>query len=153
MTRRNLTGLALVAVAATAADSRLQVTIPSTKYAVHEQIRAKIENTSNNPVTYCVEFGQRSMNGGEVEATPSPFLVQQKNGSRWNTLLIGPDVGSSRHAAVLGAGESHEFPFRLNDTGTVRLVLYYWRGSMPDLDCGAPPKHAKQIMSQPFAIE
>ena len=64
-------------------------------------------------VTYCVEYGQTSMNDGEVEATPSPFLVQRKDGSRWNTPLIGPDIGSiRRHAVVLDAGESHEFPFR-----------------------------------------
>jgi len=43
-------------------------------------------------VTYCVEYGQTSMNDGEVEATPSPFLVQRKDGSRWNTLLIGSDI-------------------------------------------------------------
>ena len=153
MIRRNLTALALVAVATAAADGGLQVKIPSAKFAIHEQIRATVENVTNTPVTYCVEFGQRSMKGDEVETTPSPFLVQQKNGSKWNTLLIGPDVGSSRHAVVLDAGESHEFPFRLNDAGTMRLALWYWRGSMPGLDCGAPPKHAEKVLSRPFAVE
>jgi hypothetical protein len=89
---------------------------------------------------------------GEAEASPSPFLVQRKNGSNWNTLFIGPDVGSSRHAVVLDAGKSHEFPFRLNDSGTLRLVLYYWQGSTPDLDCGGTTKRAKQIVSKPFVV-
>jgi hypothetical protein len=153
MMRRNLIGLALLAAATTAADRRPQIRIPAARYAVHEQIRAKVENSNNTPVTYCVEFGQRSMNGDEVETTPFPFLVQQRNGSKWNTLLIGPDVGSSRHAVVLDSNGSHEFAFRLNDAGTIRLVLYYWLGSRPDLDCGAPPKHAKQVSSQPFTVE
>jgi hypothetical protein len=153
MTLRSLTGLALSAVAATAAVSRLQITILGARHAFHDQIRAKIENTTNNSVTFCVEYGQTSVNGNQVEATPSPFLVEQKNGSKWNPLLIGPDVGSSRHAVVLDAGKSNEFPFRLNDAGTMRLVMNYWQGSMPNLDCGAPAKHAKQVVSQPFAIE
>ena len=153
MMRRNLIVLALLAIAATAAGRRPQIRIPTGRYAVHEQIHAKIENDTKDSVTYCVEYGQTSMNDGEVEATPSPFLVQRKDGSQWNTLLIGPDVGSSRHAVVLDAGESHEFPFRLNDAGTMRLALWYWRGSMPDLDCGAPPKHAEKVLSRPFAVE
>ena len=153
MIRRNVLGLALLAVATDAASSRLHVRIPAVRYAVHEQILAKIENSTAWPVTYCVEYGQTSINKGEVEATPSPFLVQRKDGSKWNTLLIGPDVGSGRHAVVLDAGDSHEFPFRLNDAGVMRLALRYWRGSMPGLDCGAPPKHAEKVLSPHFAVE
>jgi hypothetical protein len=55
---------------------------PAARYAAHEQIRAKIENDTKDSVTYCVEYGQTSMNDDEVEATPSPFLVQRKDGSR-----------------------------------------------------------------------
>ena len=31
--------------------------------------------------------------------------------------MIGPDVGSVRSSVVLEPGQSHEFPFRLNDKG------------------------------------
>ena len=153
MMRRNLIVLALLAVAATAAGRRPQIRIPATRYAAHEQIRAKIENDIKDSVTYCVAYGQTSMNDGEVEATPSPFLVQRKDGSRWNTFLIGPDIGSIRHAVVLDAGESHEFPFRLNERGTMRLPLYYWKGSASNLDCGAVLKGANQIVSQSFEVQ
>lgn len=79
--------------------------------------------------------------------------MQRKDGSRWNTLLIGPDIGSIRHAVVLDAGESYEFPFRLNDgRGTMRLALYYWKGSASNLDCGAVLKGANHIVSQSFEV-
>ena len=82
MMRRNLTVLALLAIAATAAGRRPQIRIPAAGFAAQEQIRATIENDTKDSVTYCVEYGQTSMNDDEVEATPSPFLVQRKDGSR-----------------------------------------------------------------------
>ena len=79
MMRKNLIGLALLAIATTAADRQLQVKIPAPRYSVHEQIRAKVENNTKDSVTYCIEYGQTSMNDGEVEATPSPFLVERRD--------------------------------------------------------------------------
>lgn len=111
MARRLPTVLLFLAVSATATGRHLEIALPASQFKVHEQIRAKIRNLSRNSVTYCMEYGQTSMNNGEVESTPSPFLVQRKDGSKWNTLLIGPDVGSIRTTVVLDAGESHEFPF------------------------------------------
>jgi hypothetical protein len=79
-----------------------------------------------------VEFGQVSFKAGtgtveDIEHTPMPFYVQKQNG-KWGTLMIGPDIGSSRHAVSLKAGESQHYPFRLSDHGRMRLVLDYWRG-------------------------
>ena len=85
-------------------------------------------NSSNVPVTYCVEFGQHSPKGDTTETTPIPFYVRKRNGNHWNPLLIGPDIGSSLSVVVLDPGKAHEFPFRLVDTGSIRLVLEYWLG-------------------------
>jgi hypothetical protein len=92
-------------MAATSAIAQVKITLPSQQYKVHEQIRAKVENTGNSAVTFCVELGQTSMKDGEVESTPSPFLVQSNDGSKWNTLLIGSDIGSARAAMVVNAGD------------------------------------------------
>jgi hypothetical protein len=70
----------------------------------------------------------------------------------WGTLLIGPDVGSLRVAQVLEAEKSAEFPFRLHDHGKIRLRLNYWRGSIPNLNCNAPPKGKKLVTSAAFTI-
>ncbi len=80
MMRRSLIALALLAVAATAAGRRPQIRIPATRYAAHEQIRAKIENDTKDSVTYCVEYGQTSMHDGEVEALLHPFWCSGKTG-------------------------------------------------------------------------
>src|SRR6266850_1352453 len=89
----------------------------------------------------------------QVKITPSPFWVQRNDNGKWGTLMIGPDVGSARAAVVLEAGESKEFPFRLNDSGKMRLRLNYRRGSIPELDCHALPKGLKLATSAVFTVE
>jgi hypothetical protein len=143
--------LSLVHVSA--ALARVKIVVPAQHYKVHEKIPAKVENINQHSVTLCVEFGQTSSNAGEIESTPSPFRVQRNIDGKWGTLIIGPDVGSLRAAVVLNAGESYEFPFRLIDSGTMRLQLNYWRGSTPDLDCHAPPKGRKLQTSANFTVE
>src|SRR5215467_12354284 len=120
----------------------------------YETIHAWVENVGREPVTFCVEVGQTSpKGGGDIETTPSPFWVQRNNDGRWGTLMIGPDVGSLRRPEVLDQGKALEFPFRLGDSGQMRLRLNYWSGSLPSLDCHAPPKGAKLVTSAVFAID
>jgi hypothetical protein len=147
----SILGISLILAAAPVAQ--VKITAPAQRYKIHEQIRAKVENTGNDAVTFCIEFGQTSMKGDEIESTPSPFWVQRRGNGKWGTLLIGPDVGSFRGAVVLEAGESKEFPFRLNDSGTMRLRLNYWRSSIPNLDCHTRPKGLKLVTSAVFTID
>jgi hypothetical protein len=145
--------LGLSLILATAAIARVKITVPAQQYKMHDEIRAKVENPGNDAVTFCVEFGQTSMKRGDVESTPSPFWVQRNDSGKWGTLMLGPDVGSARAAVVLEAGESKEFAFRLNESGKMRLRFNYWRGSIPKLDCNAPPKGLRQATSAVFTIE
>jgi len=85
-----------------------------------------------------------------METTPIPFYVQRKSGRKWSALLIGPDIGSLRSSVVLEPGQSHEFPFRLNNKGEMRLVLDYWIGEK-DVNCKNPPKGGKKTQSKIFA--
>jgi hypothetical protein len=147
-----LPALGLSLILPTAAFAQLRITVPAQQYKVHEEIHAKVDVKGNNAVTFCVEFAQTSMKAGEVESTPSPFWVQRNDRGKWGTLLIGPDVGSATAAIVLEGGESKEFPFRLNDSGRMRLRLKYWHGSSPNLDCHAPPKNSKVATSDVFTI-
>jgi len=143
-----LLGLLLILPAATRAQ--VKVTVPARQYKVQEKIHAKVENAGKDAVTLCVEAGQTSLEG--VEAMPTPFWVQVHSNDRWNTLLIGPDVGSSKIPLVLAAGEAKEFSFRLSDSGEMRLRLNYWRGSTPDLNCKTPPKRPNVVTSHFFTI-
>jgi hypothetical protein len=137
----------------TAAAAQVKITIPAQQYKVGEEIPAKVENRAKFAVTFCVEFGQTSMKEGVPESTPYPFWVQRNDNGKWGTLLIGPDVGSVRGPVVLQGGESMGFPFRLNDSGRMRLRLNYWHGSFPDLDCHAKPKGIKLLTSTAFTVE
>jgi hypothetical protein len=152
MARLILATLGFSLILATTVTAQIKIAVPAQQFKMHDEIHAKVENTGNNAVTFCVEFGQTSMKGADVESTPSPFWVQRNSNGKWGTLMIGPDVGGIRAAVVLEAGESKEFPFRLNDSGTMRLRLNYWRGSIPNLDCHAPPKGLKLVTSGIFAI-
>jgi hypothetical protein len=135
--------------------SQVRVSTPGTDFKSHEQIDVKITNAEKSAVSYCVEFGQISFKAGtgkveDMEHTPTPFYVQEQNGGRWGTLLIGPDIGSSRHAVVLKAGESQQYPFRLSDRGRMRLVLDYWRGEN-DRVC-EHPKGKNTTRSNTFVV-
>jgi hypothetical protein len=132
---------------------KLKIDLNAKHYGVQEQIHAKVENTGDLPITVCVEIGQTSPNGSETESTPSPFFVQKKGNRNWGTLMIGPDVGGNRTAVVLKAGESQESPFRLSESGELRLRMNYWLGSIPKMNCNAPPKGSKLATSSVFTIE
>ena len=153
MTRLALAALGLLVVLTTPAKSQVKITVPSQRYKVHDEIHATVENMGSNAVTFCVEFGQTSMKGGDVESTPSPFWVQRNDRGKWGSLMIGPDVGSVRGAVVLEAAQSKGFVFRLNHSGKMRLRLYYRHGSLPEWDCHTQPKGLKQATSDVFTIE
>jgi hypothetical protein len=136
------------------ARAQVKIHVPQQHQKKYEKISAIVENSKNEPVIVCVEYGQWSPKGaGLVETTPSPFLVQQKYNGKWGTLVIGPDVGSIRIPVVLDPGKSMEFPFRLGESGETRLRLNYWNGDMPNLNCDAPPKGPKRITSSSFTVE
>lgn len=136
------------------AAAQVKIHVPQQHQKKYEKISASVENSGRKPVTFCVEFGQWSPKGdGQVETTPYPFWVQQNHNGKWSTLINGPDVGSNRGPVVLVAGKSMEFPFRLGDSGQMRVRLNYWNGDMPTLDCHAPPKGAKLITSSVFTVE
>jgi hypothetical protein len=132
------------------ASAQVQVTVPAHEFIANETIPATVQNDGREPVTFCVEFGQTSTHVATTEVTPIPFVIQAISKGAWHALLVGPDVGSSRHAVVLEAGKSIEFPFRLNATGNVRLLLIYWQGSLPELECSKPPKGSHVVKSNAF---
>jgi len=153
MSRIGLVALSLWLFSALAASAQVRVTVSAQQYTAQEQIQAKIENSSARPITICIEIGQSSPTGAGTEPTPSPFSVEQMDEGKWHTLLLGPDVGSLRHAEDLGAGKSLVFPFRLGARGKMRLRLDYWLGSRPDLNCTVPPQDVKQVTSTAFRVE
>jgi hypothetical protein len=137
-----------------ATAAQVKINIPPQHQRKYETIHASVENAGSKPLSFCIEVGQTSPKGnGETEATPSPFWVQRNNDGKWGALMIGPDVASLKRAEVLDPGKSAEFPFRLDDSGQMRLRLNYWDGSMPSVDCHAPPKSAKLVTSAVFTVE
>jgi len=134
--------------------AQVKIDLPKQNKKKYETIHASIENTGSKPVTFCIEVGQTSpKEDAETETTPSPFWVQRNDNGRWGTLMIGPDVGSSKSPEVLGPGKSMEFPFRLGNSGQLRLQLNYWNDSLPSLNCNAPPKGARRATSAVFKVE
>jgi hypothetical protein len=153
MARLIFTSLVL-SLCSLAAAAQVKINIPLQHQKKYETIHASVENAGSKQVTFCIEFGEKSPKGdGETEATPSPFWVQRNNNGKWGTLMIGPDVGSSRSAQTLDPGKSVEFAFRLGVSGPMRLRLNYWDRSLPSLDCQKPPKGAKLVTSAAFTVE
>lgn len=153
MTRLIFTFSFLTLFSRTAA-AQVRIHIPPQHQKKYEKIYASVENAGTKPVSFCVEFGQWSPKGdGEIEATPSPFWVQRNNDGKWSTLMIGPDVGSLKAPQVLDPGKAVEFPFRLGDSGRMRLRLNYRTGSFPSLNCHTPTKGERLVTSAVFTVE
>jgi hypothetical protein len=132
------------------ASGQVQLTVPHASFQPKEQIVATVTNRGKTAVSYCVEFGQHSPKDDSTENSPIPFYVERLRG-KWTVLLIGPDIGSARRTVTLEAGKSHEFPFRLLDTGKMRLVLHYWAGERDDV-CSEPTKGRKTATSPEFSV-
>ena len=153
MTRLILAPMTL-ALSSLPATAQVKIHVSPSHHKTFETIHTSIENAGRTPITFCIQVGQTSpKGGGEIEATPSPFWVQKNSDGRWSTLLIGPDAGSFQHPEVLEPGKSLDFPFRLGESGPMRLRLTYWNSSLPNLACDAPPQGAKVATSAPFAVD
>lgn len=137
---------------ATGLSAQVRVVIPKQHYQPQEQIPAKLENQTSQPITVCVQFGQWSPKGDTIESTPSPFFVERKGNGKWGVLLNGPDVGSNSQPVEVDSDKSMEFPFRLNGEGTMRLRLDYWVGSRPEVKCNGPAKDTKHLRSATFTL-
>ena len=151
LSRRAVVATSFVLLAAGTAAAQVEIRVPASFFKPEGRIEGKVANRGRLPVSYCVEFGQESPHAGTSESTPIPFHVERKNGDIWNVLLIGPDIGSLRRSITLGAGASNGFPFRLNDTGQMRLALHYWVGERSDA-CDEPAKGRKTAKSKVFSI-
>jgi hypothetical protein len=141
-------------------SAQVRVVVPKSNFQSQELIRAQVVNATKKPISVCLEAGQWSMEGNAIHITPIPFLVQRPARrkrkylfrKRWSTLLIGPDIGSTRVPLVFSSGESQYFPFRLSDEGPkFRLLLYYWKGQR-DLVCSPSPKGSKKAISSEFQL-
>jgi hypothetical protein len=142
------------------ASAQVRLLVPKTTFQSNDLIRAQVVNSTNEPITVCLEIGQRSVEGGRIESTPIPFLVQAAGRRRlkhffrrhWGVRLIGPDVGELHVPLDLPAGKTQEFPFRLADEGPrFRLLLYYWKGKQ-ERGCAFPPNSARKAISSEFQL-
>lgn len=133
--------------------AQVKIALPRHQFNRHEQIDVVLTNTGQQPVSFCVQFGQWSYKS-EAEplaTTPTPVYVQQHTDKGWSVLLTGPDIGNSPHAVILSVGETQQYPFRLSDTGRMRIVLNYWTGESDGV-CANPP-HRKTIRSEVFLVK
>jgi hypothetical protein len=144
-------GAIWLAVILVGAVAQLEINVSGSAFKAEDSIAAKVTNKSGLPVSYCVEVGQWSAHDGTIESTPIPFHVEVKNGDTWKVLMIGPDIGSSRHPVTLETGALNKFPFRLNDVGQMRLVLHYLIGKRNDV-CDDSTKGRKTARSKVFSI-
>jgi hypothetical protein len=146
MKRLLLVSLGFVLIPTGAAIAQVKIDVPGQSFRRQEEIRTKVINIGNRPITLCLVFTS-------MDRLPLPFAAQRNNGGKWGTLLLGSDLGPNGSALVLEAGESQEFPFHLSDSGEMRLMLQYWQGAKPHLSCTALPRGSKTVKSAVFTIE
>lgn len=153
--------LGILVLAANAA-AQVRIDPGGKRFKGEELISASIVNNTDRPITVCLEAGQWSVHNGHFEPTPIPFFVQQPVKRkwkhlfrrRWQTLLIGPDIGRDEVPVTLEPGKSYEFPFRLTGQASHKLclLLFYWKKQSTTQDCNAP-KGMSSVVSQSFQLE
>jgi hypothetical protein len=133
----------------------VQVDAPS-QYVVtgsFQKIHPAVENRSSQPITYCVDFDQTSFKASFMQSTPTPFAIETEIRGKWQPLRSQPGVERLLRAVVLPPGQSKQYPFELiGGIGPVRLVLMYWVGSYPQLNCENPQASAFEARSQPIEL-
>jgi hypothetical protein len=116
-------------------------------------VATRVRNESGQAITFCVDAGQCSVSGNIVEHTPIPHIVESRRNSeeRWAAVDLGWNANEGRRVFVLEAGRSADFPFRIRPVGEIRLVLRYWTGAIPNLNCETPPVGWREIKSRTAA--
>lgn len=145
-------GLVLSLLVAHLAESQVRIVLSKLQYKAEEQIPAKLVNQGKHAITVCVQFGQSWPKGNDVEFVPTPFAREHNDNGRWHVLIDGPDIGSILRPVDVEPGKSVDFPFRLNDQGSFRLLLYYWSGSK-EPSCSERSHDAKRVRSATFIVE
>lgn len=128
------------------AQVRIDLHVRPPKKTGFPAINATVQNWRHEPITVCLGLGEDET--GRV--VPHPFAIQRAVGYDWSTLLLGSDVDGFHRPDIIGSGESLDFSFVVTQTGSLRLVLYYVRGSRPDADCAHKLKRARKVTSKPF---
>ena len=100
----------------------------------------------------CRQQSRRPGEGCRAETPVQTGRANSRKARKPYILLNGPDVGSISQPVEVEAGESKDFPFRLNDEGAMRLRLDYRFGSRPDVKCDGPAKDTKHIRSGIFTV-
>ena len=128
--------------------SQVRINLPEQRARTREELHVVVNNTERTPVSMCLSYAVVG-----AKSSPSPFWLQKNQSDKWATQLTAPDLGPIFGVPfILGSGKSQEFPVELNLTGTMRLQLEYWRGSIPNLDCTTVQRHGKVISSYPFVV-
>lgn len=75
MTRLIFAPMVLV-LASLLTTAQVKIHVSPSLHKKYEAIYAGVENAGSKPITFCIQIGQTSpKGGGDIEATPSPFLV------------------------------------------------------------------------------
>jgi len=152
--RRALALAFLICSSALAANNAVVVRVSAVPEEGTNSVSARVENHGDQPITFCVDYGQRSVNGNIVEHTPIPFTIQaQSREQDWKPVNLNWNMGEGRRPVVLEAAKSSDFPFHLKLNGQFRLLLRYWNGSLPDMDCEKPAAGWREVKSQPARAE
>jgi hypothetical protein len=112
----------------------------------------QLKNNLAGPISFCADFGKSVRTESGQQVAPNPFEVQKWNDRRWDTQLIGTDVGSGNTAVSIGAHESRSFRLQIGASGRYRLRLRYLEGES-ETQCPVPSEHAITTHSKPFSMQ
>jgi hypothetical protein len=119
-------------------------------FGVNTAIPIEVKNQLPVSITFCADFGASVHTAAGVRPAPNPFELERWTGSRWNTQLVGSDVGNSFVAMGVDARQSKQFLLEVNAPGRYRVRLTYIKGEGTE-HCPIRSAEAVTIDSPPFS--
>jgi hypothetical protein len=139
----------------TFAIAQVQLTVTPSTVNAGESITAAISNKGTAPISFCMDYTDRSIQNAASAAgfTPNPFRIEVDTGRNWDAVADNPAVTPDSRPEVLPAGSEKKFQLVQRSKGNRRLVLLYWRGADAKPQCSTPSSGAKRVQSKTFVVK
>jgi hypothetical protein len=130
--------------------SQVRIGLHSQQVEQHKPFTVQVRNESSYGISFCADIGQSVDTPSGRTAAPNPFYLQRWTGKRWETQLIGTDVGNGGAVFVMGWKEVQDFPLQVNSPGQYRIQFIYSKWSATS--CSQLRKHSSHVNSKPFSV-
>jgi hypothetical protein len=130
--------------------SQIRIAVDSQRIEQDKPFKVLLRNENSFGISFCADIGHSVDSPSGRTAAPNPFYLQHWTGERWDTQIIGTDVGNEGAVFVIGSNEVQDFPLQVKSSGKYRIQFFYSKWSATS--CSQLLKHSNRVNSKPFSV-